>query len=72
MGAIFDCGCEIGGGGTYAGLKLGEAAFAEEGAPPRGLSMQMPPTPLTDCSHIDRLEKLQSSDAPSEYCAQYG
>jgi hypothetical protein len=32
----------------------------------------MPPTPLTDCSHMDRLEKLQSSEAPSEYCAQYG
>jgi hypothetical protein len=34
------------------------------------LRMQIPPTPLTDWLHIDRVEKLQSRDEPSEYCAQ--
>jgi hypothetical protein len=34
--------------------------------------MQTPPTPVTDRSHICRFENSQSSEVPSEYCAQYG
>jgi hypothetical protein len=53
-------------------LKPDAAAPMGGDPPPHGLSMQMPPTLLTDCSHIDRVAKPQSSELPSEYCAQYG
>jgi hypothetical protein len=51
-------------------LKGGGPAPVAEAPDPRGLRMQIPPTPLTDWLHIDRVEKLQSRDEPSEYYAQ--
>jgi hypothetical protein len=45
-----------GGGGTPVELNGSAPMPTDEELPPRGLTVHVPPTPVTDCSHIDKLK----------------
>jgi hypothetical protein len=60
-------GSIVGGGNGVKSVGCATPKTDDAAPGPDGLSMQTPPTPVTDCSHICKLENPQSSEVPSAY-----